>query len=132
MVQNALVRHGRPGAVAGVRTGAVRTGRVGAAVSTADLLPTFVELAGGTLEAGLDLDGRSLVSHLRGEGGHDEVFGEYMAEGTISPLMMICRGAYKFIYSEDDPCLLFDLHNDPREREELSQSPIISRCSMTF
>ena len=97
--------------------------RVGAAVSTADLLPTFVELAGGTLEAGLDLDGRSLVSHLRGEGGHDEVFGEYMAEGTISPLMMIRRGAYKFIYSEDDPCLLFDLHNDPREREELSQSP---------
>ena len=97
--------------------------RVGAAVSTADLLPTFVELAGGTLEAGLDLDGRSLVSHLRGEGGHDEVFGEYMAEGTISPLMMIRRGDYKFIYSEDDPCLLFNLHNDPREREELSQSP---------
>ncbi|NNG63711.1 sulfatase-like hydrolase/transferase, partial [Pseudomonas fragi] len=97
--------------------------RVGAAVSTADLLPTFVELAGGTLEAGLALDGRSLVSHLRGEGGHDEVFGEYMAEGTISPLMMIRRGAYKFIYSEDDPCLLFDLHNDPGEREELSQCP---------
>jgi len=97
--------------------------RVGAAVSTADLLPTFVELAGGTLEAGLALDGLSLVSHLRGEGGHDEVFGEYMAEGTISPLMMIRRGAYKFIYSEDDPCLLFDLHNDPGEREELSQCP---------
>ena len=51
------------------------------------------------------------------------MFGEYMAEGTISPLMMIRRGAYKFIYSEDDPCLLFNLHNDPREREELSQSP---------
>ena len=97
--------------------------RVGEAVSTADLLPTFVELAGGTLEAGLALDGRSLVPHLRGEGGHDEVFGEYMAEGTLGPLMMIRRGAYKFIYSEDDPCLLFDLHNDPHEREELSQSP---------
>jgi choline-sulfatase len=41
--------------------------------------------------------------HLQGQGGHDEVFGEYMAEGTISPLMMIRRGAYKFIYSEDDP-----------------------------
>ena len=27
--------------------------------------------------------------------------------------MMIRRGAYKFIYSEDDPCLLFDVHNDP-------------------
>jgi choline-sulfatase len=29
----------------------------------------------------------------------------------------------KFIYSERDPCLLFDVHNDPREREDLSQSP---------
>jgi choline-sulfatase len=36
--------------------------------------------------------------------------------------MMIRRGPYKFIYSEQDPCLLFDVHNDPKEREELSQS----------
>jgi hypothetical protein len=96
---------------------------VSKAVSTADLLPTLVALAGGELDPRLPLDGRSLVPHLQGQGGHDEVFGEYMAEGTISPLMMIRRGAYKFIYSEDDPCLLFDVHNDPREQEELSQSP---------
>src|SRR5450830_1650270 len=83
----------------------------------------WFELAGGELEPHLPLDGRSLVPHLQGQGGHDEVFGEYMAEGTVSPLMMIRRGAYKFIYSEDDPCLLFDVHNDPREQEELSQSP---------
>ncbi|GAB7530471.1 choline-sulfatase [Pseudomonas sp. 3A(2025)] len=97
-------------------------GRVTAAVSTADLLPTLVELAGGSTDSGLALDGRSLVPHLRGEGGHDEVFGEYMAEGTTSPLMMIRRGNYKFIYSEQDPCLLFDVHNDPQECEDLSQS----------
>ena len=46
-----------------------------------------------------------------------------MAEGTVSPLMMIRRGAYKFIYSEEDPCLLFDVRNDPGELAELSQSP---------
>jgi choline-sulfatase len=103
--------------------GQFKAGRVSAAVSTADLLPTFVELAGGALEQGLALDGRSLVGHLRGEGGHDEVFGEYMAEGTVSPLMMIRRGQWKFIYSEQDPCLLFDLHNDPQEREDLARSP---------
>ena len=103
--------------------GQFQAGRVSAAVSTADLLPTLVELAGGELDANLPLDGHSLVPHLQGQGGHDEVFGEYMAEGTIGPLMMIRRGAYKFIYSEDDPCLLFDVHNDPREQEELSQSP---------
>ncbi|SCZ42169.1 choline-sulfatase [Pseudomonas sp. NFACC48-1] len=103
--------------------GQFASGRVGAAVSTADLLPTLVELAGGMLEPGLPLDGRSLVPHLQGQGGHDEVFGEYMAEGTISPLMMIRRGPWKFIYSEDDPCLLFDVRNDPKELENLSQSP---------
>jgi len=96
--------------------------RVSAAVSTADLLPTLVELAGGSVEANLPLDGRSLLPHLLGTGGHDEMFGEYMAEGSIGPLMMIRRGAYKFIYSEQDPCLLFDLDNDPDELENLADS----------
>jgi len=96
--------------------------RVSQSVSTVDLLPTLVELAGGSLERNLPLDGRSLLPHLRGEGGHDGVLGEYMAEGTTSPLMMIRRGPYKFIYSEADPCLLFDLSNDPQELENLAGS----------
>lgn len=102
--------------------GQFEAGRVSASVSTADLLPTLVELAGGTLEAGLPLDGRSLLGHLTGAGAHDEVFGEYMAEGTVGPLMMIRRGPWKFIYSEDDPCLLYDVRNDPHEREDLAGS----------
>lgn len=96
--------------------------RVAESVSTADLLPTLVELAGGQLDPDLPLDGRSLLPHLQGLGSHDEVFGEYMAEGSISPLMMIRRGAYKFIYSEQDPCLLFDIRTDPHELHELSAS----------
>ncbi|VFT57904.1 choline-sulfatase [Pseudomonas aeruginosa] len=51
------------------------------------------------------------------------MIGEYTAEGTLSPLMMIRRGDYKFIYSEQDPCLLYDLRNDPQERENLAASP---------
>ncbi|WP_259758327.1 choline-sulfatase [Pseudomonas sp. GCEP-101] len=97
--------------------------RVSQSVSTVDLLPTLVELAGGTVEPGLPLDGRSLLPHLQGTGGHDEVIGEYTAEGTVSPLMMIRRGDFKFIYSEQDPCLLFDLANDPRELQDLMDSP---------
>lgn len=103
--------------------GRFEPGRVSAAVSTCDLLPTLVELAGGCVEAGLPLDGRSLLGHLQGQGGHDEVIGEYMAEGTLGPLMMIRRGAYKFVYSEDDPWLLYDLSRDPHERENLAGSP---------
>ncbi|TBU99234.1 choline-sulfatase [Stutzerimonas kirkiae] len=96
--------------------------RVGASVSTADLLPTLVELAGGETHPQLPLDGRSLLPHLRGESGHDEVFGEYMGEGTQSPLMMIRRGRYKFIYSRQDPLMLFDLENDPEESENLASN----------
>jgi len=98
-------------------------GRVCASVSTCDLLPTLVDLAGGAVDKSLALDGRSLLGHLQGQGGHDEVIGEYMAEGTVGPLMMIRRGAYKFVYSEDDPCLLYDLSRDPHERENLTSSP---------
>lgn len=97
--------------------------RVAESVSTVDLLPTLVELAGGSVEAGIHLDGRSLLPHLEGRGGHDEVIGEYTAEGTVSPLMMIRRGNFKFIYSEQDPCLLFDVANDPRELQNLIDSP---------
>ena len=96
--------------------------RVSQSVSTLDLLPTLVELAGGQVEQGLELEGHSLLPHLQGKGGHDEVLGEYMAEGTVSPLMMIRRGPWKFVYSEQDPLLLFNLDNDPLERQNLAES----------
>lgn len=96
--------------------------RVSQSVSTLDLLPTLVELAGGQVEQGLELEGHSLLPHLQDKGGHDEVLGEYMAEGTVSPLMMIRRGPWKFVYSEQDPLLLFNLDNDPLERQNLAES----------
>ena len=95
--------------------------RVSQSVSTLDLLPTLVELAGGQVEQGLELEGHSLLPHLQGKGGHDEVLGEYMAEGTLSPLMMIRRGPWKFVYSEQDPLLLFNLDSDPQELHNLAE-----------
>ncbi len=97
--------------------------KVPSSVSTIDLLPTFVELAGGSLDTSLSLDGRSLLPHLQGLPGHDEVIGEYMAEGTNTPLVMIRRGRYKFIYSIRDPALLFDLQADPDELRNLVDAP---------
>ena len=97
--------------------------RVAQNVSTIDLLPTLVQLAGHAVEPDLPLDGRSLVPHLEGTGGHDEVLGEYMAEGSKTPLVMIRRGALKFVYAKDDVCMLFDLVADPEERHNLAQEP---------
>lgn len=96
--------------------------RVAGSVSTIDLLPTLVELAGGAREAAWPdpVDGRSLVPHLLGDGGHDEVFGEYFAEGAIAPIVMIRRGAYKFIHTSVDPDQLFDLSADPLELVNLA------------
>jgi choline-sulfatase len=89
------------------------------AVSLVDMLATLVELGGGT-EPMVGTDGRSLLPHLRGDGGHDEVFGEYLAEGVVAPMMMVRRGRYKFIHSPGDPDQLFDLAEDPRELVNLA------------
>lgn len=57
--------------------------RVSQSVSTMDILPSFVELAGGDVHPEHQLEGRSLVGHLTGEGKmHDEVIGEYFGEAT--------------------------------------------------
>jgi choline-sulfatase len=98
--------------------------RVAGSVSTIDLLPTFVEMAGSQVDPRLALDGRSLMPHLQGQGGHDEVFGEYMAEGSKTPLVMIRRGPWKFIYSQDDLCMLFNLQSDPAELRNLAAEPL--------
>ncbi|WP_293268767.1 choline-sulfatase [Neptunomonas sp.] len=98
---------------------------VSASVSTMDLLPTFAELAnkGKTPEYAMPIDGRSLMPHLTGGVGHDEVIGEYMGEGVIAPMFMIRRGDYKYICSQPDPDQLFDLTADPQERINLAENP---------
>ncbi|QEM82554.1 choline-sulfatase [Halomonas binhaiensis] len=100
--------------------------RVKESVSTMDLLPTFAEMAGDgqAPEYAVPLDGRSLIPHLTGNGGHDEVIGEYLGEGAIAPLLMIRRGRYKFVHSQPDPDQLFDLEADPLELNNLANDPV--------
>jgi len=100
-------------------------GRVAAAVSTMDLLPTLAGLAhdGDSPDTIGPLDGRSLLAHLSGAPGHDEVVAEYLAEGAIAPIVMIRRGRHKFIHSPADPDQLFDLASDPHERANLADDP---------
>ena len=104
--------------------GLAQPGRVAASVSMVDVLPTLVELAGG--DAALlasPIDGRSLVPHLTGAGGHDGVVGEYLAEGAVAPLVMLRRGRWKFIHSPADPDQLYDLDADPEELRNLADDP---------
>lgn len=97
--------------------------RVGAAVSIMDLLPTFLDLCGAEPPP-TPIEGRSLLAHLQGrEDGHDEAFGEYLAEGALAPIVMIRRGAYKFVHSPADPDQLYELANDPDELRNLAAEP---------
>ncbi len=97
-------------------------GRVAAPVSQVDVLPTLLELAreatGVAIPPPIDpFDGRNLLQSV--DGGEDAdyapVFGEYLAEGTMAPMLMIRDGRYKYIQCPGDPDLLFDLEGDPEE-----------------
>lgn len=107
--------------------------RVKNSVSTMDLLPTFVELASKQQpEYAMPIDGRSLLPHLQGQAGHDEVIGEYMGEGVVAPMFMIRRGDYKYICSQPDPDQLFDLSQDPDEKVNLAEDPLFTDTLMAF
>jgi len=102
-------------------------------VSLMDLVPTLVELAGGQVETGDELDGRSLLPLLDGAGSrHDPVVAEYLAEGAVAPVVMVRRGSLKFITSPGDPDQLFDLSNDPHELTNLATAPGQAREVATF
>jgi len=83
--------------------GFVRTGRSDALVSLADLLPTFIELAGGRVPEGLD--GESLLSLWRGEAqvGRAFVYGVGESQGiqdrSLFPQRSVSDGRYQYIYS---------------------------------
>ncbi|EEP77673.1 choline-sulfatase [Uncinocarpus reesii 1704] len=98
--------------------------RVKENVSTMDLLPTFVAMSGGSVDPTLPLDGVSLMPYLdESSSGEktDTVLGEYMAEGTLAPVVMIRRGPWKFIYSPIDPPMLFNVEADPTESTNLAE-----------
>lgn len=108
-----------------------------ALVEAIDLLPTFLDCAGGE-PAGHILEGRSLVPWLHGarpEGWRDYVISEYDYAPSpmsvrlgVAPrdarLFMVADRRWKFIHAEGGfRPMLFDLQNDPQEFVDLGADP---------
>lgn len=112
----------------------VATGTAANACSLVDLLPTFLEIAGaGTDLLGMPVDGRSLMPLARGERDPvDEAIGEYCAEMTPYPVVMIRRGPLKYIHCDVDPPQLYDLSIDPHETTNRAAGPGYANAVAAF
>jgi len=98
-----------------------------ALVSLVDMLPTFADMggAGQSFQPVDQIDGRSLKPLLYGQktGLADEVMIEFTAEGTYAPALILRQGAFKYVYCETDPGMMFNLEEDPNELNNLCQDP---------
>jgi len=108
-----------------------------ALIETIDLVPTFLDCAGGDSAAHL-LEGRSLVPWLHGDqpkGWRDYAISEYDyapspmsvrlgVEPRDARLFMVVDRRWKFIHAEGGfRPMLFDLDNDPQEFFDLGADP---------
>lgn len=98
--------------------------RIDTAVSTLDVVPTLAALAGIDLSEVLPwTDGENLLPVIAGGAERGPVPMEYAAEGTITPMVALRQGAWKYIRCPADPEMLFDLANDPDETANLAEDP---------
>jgi choline-sulfatase len=98
-------------------------GRIDTPVSTIDLAPTLAALAGISMdEVAPWTEGVNLIPIANGA-PRPPVAMEYAAEGTITPMVALRDGAWKYIRCPADPEQLFDVANDPGELTNLAQDP---------
>ncbi|MDA7634833.1 choline-sulfatase [Alphaproteobacteria bacterium] len=106
----------------------VHNGAVNSPCSLVDILPTMLDIAQTdqtpTPSYGQPIDGRSLWGMATtGAEDHGVAIGEYCAEMTAHPVIMIRRGDYKYIYCPSDAPMLFNIASDPRETTNLADDP---------
>ncbi|MEM9196982.1 MAG: choline-sulfatase [Pseudomonadota bacterium] len=99
------------------------SGRVDTPVSTLDAVPTLADLAGLNIETIAHwLDGVSLLPVAEG-GTRAPVPMEYMAEGSIAPMVSLVDWPWKIVLCPADPDQLFRLDTDPEEARDLARDP---------
>jgi len=91
-------------------------------VSLVDLLPTFIDLAGGEQPT---LAGNSILPLLNGKTDNwpSIAISDYLAIGPCVPCRMVRKDRYKFIYTHNHASLLYDLQTDPHELHNLADEP---------
>ncbi len=99
-------------------------------VSTLDILPSLVELAGGERVEGID--GQSLVDLCAGKSQQRPIFSEYAAEGSVAPMIMLRDGPWKFCHCPVDPDQLFNLEADPLELNNLAGDPGVADIAQSM
>ena len=98
-------------------------GLVETPVSSIDLAPTLAALAGISMdEVAPWTEGVNLIPVANGA-PRGPVAMEYAAEGTITPMVALRDGAWKYIRCPADPEMLFDMANDPGETTNLATAP---------
>ena len=112
----------------------VTHGTASNACSLVDLLPTFIDIGGGDQSLlGEPIDGRTLMPLARGESDPvDQAIGEYCAEMTPYPVIMIRRGTLKYIHCDYDPPQLYDVVADPLETTNLANDPEYANQTQAF
>ena len=107
-------------------------GLVETPVSSIDLAPTLAALAGISMEEVAPwTEGVNLIPVANGA-PRGPVAMEYAAEGSITPMVSLREGAWKYIRCPADPELLFDVANDPGEKINLAADPRVAEILAHF
>jgi choline-sulfatase len=102
---------------------------VEANTSLVDLAPTFIEFGGGAEklpdQMAAELAGNSITALLGGDDTNwpDVAISDYLAIGPCVPCRMVRKGQYKYIFTQGQPDLLFNLVSDPDELQNLADDP---------
>ena len=93
-------------------------------VSLVDVYPTVLDCVGIRPDAeDGKLPGSSLLDFARGREEERTAFSEYYSQGIYTAMFMLRKKAYKYVHYVNERPQLFNLEQDPEEREDLAGRP---------